>query len=115
MQDHVNQLNSLLELQAQISGIHPLLDYHFPIGIAQGRLLTLFDVLSNRKYSYIQTIKLDFETSPYICAAFPIEEYNQQTVCVISKEVLESNQGKVIVFHEFVHCFQDLTCDQKLK
>jgi hypothetical protein len=48
-------------------------------------------------------------------AAFELECYDNRTACVVTGEVFDTPDGYVTIFHEFVHCYQALTCEMKLK
>lgn len=48
-------------------------------------------------------------------AAFPLEEMNGEPAAVITEEVFDSLEGHVFIFHEFVHCHQYATCEERLK
>ena len=48
-------------------------------------------------------------------AAFPLDLYDNRTVCVVTGEVFDDLKGYVIIFHEFIHCQQAENIEPELK
>jgi hypothetical protein len=105
---------SLLKLQDEIKSIHPLLNEHFPIVIVENKQLNIFEY---EKGEYVLScIEPDLMNMPTgIRAAFPLECLQNKAVVIVSGEVFDTLSEQVIVFHEFVHCYQFHTCELQLR
>ncbi len=111
-----NQFQKLTELHTQIQQLHPILAHLYPVVIREKKYFYIFDFDSvKQKYQFIKKVPTTFPLPEKIRAAFNLAEYDNQTVCVVTSDVFDSIDGYVTIFHEFVHCFQGATCEQKIK
>ncbi len=110
------QFQKLTELHTQIKQLHPVLAHLYPVVIMEKKHFYIFDFDSvKQKYQFIKKVPTTFPLPEKIRAAFNLAEYDNQTVCVVTKDVFDSMDGYVTIFHEFVHCYQGATCEQKIK
>lgn len=109
-----DKFKALLKLQDEVKTIHPLLCEHFPIAIVEDKQLHIFEY-NNAKYS-LSHIEPDTMNIPVgVRAAFPLECMQNQAVVVVTGEVFNTVSEQVIIFHEFVHCYQYHTCEIQLR
>lgn len=109
-------LQKVFEIRTKIGDIHPFLDRLFPIAIVENDSFLIFDLDSSKeKYIFVRKAPTPLPVPVGIRAAFPLECYGNRAACVVSGEVFESLEGYVTIFHEFMHCHQWATCEQKLK
>jgi hypothetical protein len=45
----------------------------------------------------------------------PLASWNNRIACVVSPDAFDDLRGLILVFHEFVHCYQWETCEPRLK
>lgn len=109
-------LKKLTRMHKEIRDMHPfLMDLH-PIAVVEGGALFIFDVDSSRReYVFQRKEPVPFPMEKGIRASFPLASYGGKPTCVVSREVFDSTKGYATIFHEFVHCAQFLTCENKLK
>lgn len=108
------KFESLLKLQDQVKHIHPLLQEHYPIAIVEEGNFYIFEYLQ----SGYELTKVEPDTMhiPHgIRAAFPLESLQYQVAVVVTGEVFDSVDEQVIIFHEFVHCYQFQTCEMSIR
>lgn len=109
-------LGQIFELQDHIADLHPLLRQTFPVAIHSGNELWLYrPEPSARSFRHVGTGPVPFEFPQNIRAAFPLEELGWECACIVSENAFDSLEGYIFVFHEFVHCYQYTTCEEKLK
>lgn len=108
------KFKAFLNLQDKVKSIHPLLCEHYPIAIVEDKQLHIFEYNHDR-YS-LSHIEPDTMSIPVgIRAAFPLECMQYQVVVVVTGEVFNTVSEQVIIFHEFVHCYQYDTCEIQLR
>lgn len=109
-------LQKLTRLQKEVLDIHPYLQHLHPVAIAEGDSLFIFDIDSTRhEYSFQGKVSVPFPMGKGIRASFPLESYGGRPACVVSRDVFDSMQGFATILHEFVHCTQYTTCENRLK
>jgi hypothetical protein len=109
-----DKFKALLKLQNEVKSIHPLLSEHFPIAIVEDKQLHIFEY-NKARYS-LSHIEPDTMNIPVgVRAAFPLECMHNQAVVVVTGEVFDTVSEQVIIFHEFVHCYQYQTCEIQLR
>ena len=114
--DHLNQLQKIFELQANIQDIHPFLEKLFPIVVAEDGQFLIYDAEPHlRRYALVQKTATPMPIPQGVRAAFPLESYQSRMVCVVTGEVFDHLEGYSTIFHEFIHCQQAECCEQRLK
>jgi hypothetical protein len=114
--DYVDQLNKVFAVQEQILDIHPFLEKVFPIAIVTGGQFMIYEPDTTcKQYILVKQVATPMPVPQGVRAAFPLEEFDNRMVCVISGEIFEEQDGYVTIFHEFMHCQQFEMCEQKLK
>ena len=110
------QVNGVLERQSKIAGIHPLFAQAYPIGVATGQQIAIYaPEAQGGQYRLAACVQSPVAVPTGVRAAFPLEDYGSRCVCVVSPEAFDSAEGYTAIFHEFVHCYQYATCEQRLK
>lgn len=109
-----DKFKALLKLQNGVKSIHPLLNEHFPIAIVEDKQLHIFEY-KNAKYSLSHIVPDTMNLPVGVRAAFPLECMNNQVVVVVTGEVFDTVSEQIIIFHEFVHCYQYQTCEIQLR
>jgi len=113
---YAESLREIFSLRDQIKNIHPILENLYPVAVAEGEDLLIFKPDETRKI-YVLEVRTPapLPIPKGIRAAFPLEALGNKPACVVTGEVFDSREGYVLIFHEFVHCHQFLTCEPKLK
>jgi ADP-ribose pyrophosphatase YjhB (NUDIX family) len=113
---YASHLQKVFEMRAQIAGIHPLLAHVFPIAIVDADQFLIFDVdPSGKHYTFVKQAPTPMPVPQSVRAAFPLECYGGKPACVVTGDVFDTLDGYVTIFHEFVHCYQYQTCENRLK
>lgn len=113
---YTHQLNKIEGIKKQVQHLHPALERLYPVAIAENDQLFIYDISQGEGgYSYIKSVPSPMPIPPGVRAAFLLEAYGQRIACVITPEIFDSMEGYVIILHEFVHCYQFETCEQRLK
>jgi hypothetical protein len=103
-----SSLEYLISLQLEIKDIHPFLKEFNPIVIYDKDSLFIFDIIAvNKRYEFPMPRKVK--------ASFPLQAYFNKPACIVTKDIFDSLDGYITVFHEFIHCRQFLTVEQKVK
>ncbi|GEM_PF-173378 len=109
-------LQRLFEIHAQIQDLHPLLTHVFPVAIVDADRFLIFDIdPSGKHYTFVKQVPTPMSIPQGVRAAFPLECYGGKPACVVTDDVFDNLDGYVTIFHEFVHCYQYQTCEDKLK
>jgi hypothetical protein len=109
-------LMKLVQMHREIRGTHSLLNDLHPIAVVEGESWYIFDTDSlHQEYRLQRKEPVPFPLGKGIRASFPLGSYGGKPGCVVSQEVFDTMKGYVTVFHEFVHCSQYLTCENRLK
>ncbi|MDF2651870.1 MAG: hypothetical protein K0Q73_7675 [Paenibacillus sp.] len=115
-QKYKDQFKRLKDLQIRVNHVHPLLHNYYPIAIVEEGNINIFDYNKNNKQFVLKHVEKDYMNIPMgVRAAFPLECYENRSVVVVTGEVFESIANQIIVFHEYVHCYQFETCEMKLR
>jgi len=68
-------------------------------------------ILGNIRTEHPTPFPISFD----IQAAFPLSFYDEKAAAVLTEKTLGNPERHVVVFHEFVHCFQWETCERELR
>jgi hypothetical protein len=101
-------LEQIVELHKQIKDIDRSIEKLQPVAVIENNFYFVFDLdQSGENYEYKMEYPFDGGDSEGILAAFPLGFYeNEKTAAVITEKAFETLEGRVFIFHEFVHCFQ---------
>ena len=103
--DHPIQI--IFQIQARIADLHPFLEKVFPIAIAEEGRFFIFDKAPlEPRYLLVKTAPTPMPIPQGVRAAFPLEAYDNQIVCVVTEDVFDTLDGYATIFHEFIHCQQ---------
>ena len=112
----VASLHMLTQLQKEVVDIHPYLQHLHPVAVVEGDSLYILDVDSAlHEYTFRKTEPVPFPMGKGIRASFPLACYDGRPACVVSIDVFDAMRGYATIFHEFVHCTQYVTCENRLK
>jgi hypothetical protein len=110
------KLTQLLELQASVESLNPLFNHHYPIAIAMDGQFMIYDMDSQGdRYVLVKQAPAPFPIPDGVRAAFPLAEYDGKCCAVVTPDAFDSIEEMVLVLHEFVHCYQNATCEDALK
>lgn len=110
------EFEKLLTYRQKISDVHPLFKNHYPIALVNDSYFHIYDYSSSTgKYEFVKKVKSDFPLPQGIRASFPIAGYDNKPSCVVSDEIFDNIEGYVTIFHEFVHCYQANTVEDRIK
>ena len=113
---YIQPINALIPIHQIVAGIHPALHRLYPVVIAEGETLLVYDCDETQQvYRFIKATPAPMPIPKGVRAAFQLEDYDGRIVCVVTPEVFDSQEGYVTLLHEFVHCYQYETCEQSLK
>jgi hypothetical protein len=106
-------LAPVLKKKQEASSIHALFNNQYLIGIGISDKLHIFQE-QPEAYQYKTTVTLPMQIRDGTKAAFDIDEL-EDCCCVVTPSCLEESNFFATILHEFVHCYQDRTCEQALK
>ncbi|HEY9122007.1 MAG TPA: hypothetical protein VIM80_03340 [Brevefilum sp.] len=106
--------NSLIELHSKVAHLNIAIERLYPIAVVVGDQFFIYDI-EHGAYQFMKSAQLPMPIPVGIRAAFQLEDYGGRIACVVTPEVFDSADGYVTILHEFVHCYQYETCEQKLK
>jgi len=106
-------LSPVLKKKQEACSIHSFFNYNYPIGIGISDKLHIFREHSGA-YQYETTITLPMQIPEGTKAAFPVDKLGE-CCCIVTPGCLEKSDCFATILHEFVHCYQSRTCEEKLK
>jgi hypothetical protein len=110
------RLVRLFDLQEKIRDLHPAFERLFPVAIVEaGRFFIYVPDGSARIYRLDAQAPDKFKIPTGIRAAMPLDFWGTRVACVVTPEVFAEPAGYVMIFHEFVHCYQWETVELRLK
>ena len=114
--NHLNHLQRVFKVQADIQDIHPLLEKLFPIAVFENDHFLIYDIdPRSPQYVFIKKSATPMPIPQGVRAAFNLESYDNRMICVVTGDVFDELDGYVTIFHEFIHCQQAEVCEQKIK
>lgn len=87
----------------------------YPIGIAEGNMITVYDGDLIAEYQPVKVITLEIELPPTIQTTCDSITYKNRCIVIVGKGLFETDEDFVAVLHEFVHCYQYESCETGLK
>jgi hypothetical protein len=100
-------LEQIVELHKEIKDIDRSLGKLYPVAVIENGVYFLFDLdESGEKYEFKMEYPYDGSVGKGIRAAFVLEFYEMKAAAIISEEAFETLEEWIVIFHEFVHCFQ---------
>lgn len=102
--------------QEQAADLHPAFAKTYPVALVADLQWYVFELAADGKsWNLSVQAPLKFPVPVGIRAAMPLDFWNNRIACVVSPEVFASPEGYAFILHEFVHCFQWETVEDKLK
>ena len=109
-------LDRVYTLQQQVRDLHPAFDHLYPVAVVRGGTFYVYEPdLGARHYKLAVTAPDKLNVPSGVRAAMPLDFWGNRVACVITPEALDDAGGLIVVFHEFVHCYQWETCELRLK
>jgi len=108
-------LAGITKMHEKIRKLFKALDKLQPVAVAENNFFYIFDADTSFVYKFIKKVPFTFSIPKGIRAAMPLEGFDFKSVCVVTSDALENPEEAVIIFHEFVHCFQFQTIEMQLK
>jgi len=116
MVKYLERINKIIPIHQQVAGFNPAVNRLYPVVIAEGALLSIYDVEEGElSYRFIKDIPSPMPIPAGVRAAFPLEDYGGRIACVVSPDIFDDPGGYVTILHEFVHCYQSESCEEMLK
>lgn len=106
-------LSPVLKKKQEACQVHSLFNHQYPIGIGVSDKLYVFQEQSGG-YQYKATVSMPMEIQEGTKAAFSVDNF-EECCCIITPSCLKESNFYATILHEFVHCYQDRTCEQALK
>ena len=109
-------LKKIFDLQTRFAPLHPALEKVYPVAVVENKTFYIFEPVPGEKaYRLVLTAPDTFDMPKGIRAAMPLGFWDNRMACVVTGEIFGEPTGYVFIFHEFVHCAQWGSCEQKLK
>jgi len=108
-------LQHITTMWHSLKGLHPAWEKLYPVCIAHGDNYYLYVATPQGDWSLEQIVNRPGQVPQEIRAAYPLDFADNQIACVIDPSVFEDQKQMIIVFHEFVHCYQFNTCEAEIK
>jgi hypothetical protein len=100
-------LGQMVELHKEIKDIDKSLERLRTVAVVKNNVYFVFAPdQSGEKYEFKMEYPAEMEIPQNVRATFPLGFYDGKSAVVITEEAFETLEGMVIIFHEFVHCFQ---------
>lgn len=114
--DFSTAFDQLVTLQQDLESLHPLLQRHYPVAISLNGQLWIYDFDPGMAhYALIKQVPAPFSIPDDVRAAFDLAEYDNRCVALVTEDAFDSVADRVLILHEFVHCYQFETCEQDLR
>ena len=114
--NYTSKLSQIVDLQNKVADLNPLFEAHYPVAVAVDGQFLIHEVdPQSGGYVLTQKVAVPFPIPEGIRAAFPIEALGGRSAAVVTPDAFDSLKEQVLVLHEFVHCYQHLTCEEALK
>jgi hypothetical protein len=113
---YLQSLDEIIRIQHNIQDIHPFLEKAFPVAIVEGDRFLIYEPdCKSDQYHFVDKMPTPLPIPLGVRAAFPLNSDGSRMACVVTGEVFDTLDGYVTIFHEFIHCQQFETCEQKIK
>jgi hypothetical protein len=100
-------LEQIVELHKEIKDIDRSLEKLHPVAVVKNNAYFIFDLdETGEKYEFTMEYPYNGGNAEGLRASYALEFYEMKAVAVISEDAFETLEGRIQIFHEFVHCFQ---------
>ncbi|MEA3265621.1 MAG: hypothetical protein U9P42_01580 [Candidatus Fermentibacteria bacterium] len=107
MRNYFSKLAMICEIRNRISTVHPYLETLYPVAVAEGNRLHVFEPDdAGEQYAFSGSFPVPVPVPEGFRAAFNLECIDNRMACVVSADVFDSLDGYSTIFHEFIHCKQ---------
>ena len=108
--------NDLVDSFHEIKFINTDVLQLYPIAVVNDNKFFIFDLdEKGESYEFKTAFHTNMNISKGILAAFPLEHYDSKIVAVVSPSAFDNLESRIVIFHEFVHCYQFNTVEMKIK
>jgi hypothetical protein len=112
----LDSLEQLCTLHKKIKDIDKSLEKLGPVAVVENGFYFVFDLdMSGEKYEFKMEYPVEMRLPQGVRATFPLVFYKDTSAAVITEDAFETLEGRITIFHEFVHCFQSEEGDWELK
>ena len=102
--------------RGKAADLHPAFAKTYPVAIVADGQWYVFELAADGKsWNLSARAPVKFPLPAGIRAAMPLDFWGNRMACVVTPEVFDSADGVAFILHEFVHCFQWETVENKLK
>jgi len=108
------ELKRITQMQASAREVHSMFNKLYPIALVDGDQVYIFEEHGG-EYKFKLKKKAAMTYPNQIRAAFPMQENDNKMTCVVSPDALHKQSERILIFHEFVHCYQAETCESEIK
>ncbi|MDR1469988.1 MAG: hypothetical protein LBT00_11925 [Spirochaetaceae bacterium] len=109
-------LEQLCTLHKEIQDIDKSLEKLGPVAVVENGFYFVFDLdQAGEKYEFRMEYPVEMELPQSVRATFPLGFYGNKSAAVITEDAFETLEGRITIFHEFVHCFQSEEGSWELK
>lgn len=109
-------LDRVVEIQQQIGDLHPAFGRVYPIAVVKDKTIYVYEQdPATRHYKEVATAPDTMNVPAGLRAAMPLNFWGNRIACVVTPDAFDDSRGFILVFHEFVHCYQWETCEPRLK
>ena len=109
-------LDRVVEIQHKIDDLHPAFARVYPIAVVKDKTFFMYEQdPATRHYKLVATAPDKMNVPAGLRAAMPLDFWENRIACVVTPDAFDDLRGFVLVFHEFVHCYQWETCELRLK
>lgn len=106
----------VVAIQRQLTDLHPAFAHVYPIAVARDKMLYVYEQdAATHRYRLVKTAPDTMNLPAGLRAAMPLDFWGNRIACVVTPDAFDALRGFVLVFHEFVHCYQWETCELRLK
>lgn len=108
------KLQMISEMQSGAKQVNKIFSKFYPIALLDGKLIYLFEA-EDGFYKFVKKVNIQNDYPAKIRAAFNLPENDFAMTCVVSKGALNKLEERILIYHEFVHCYQAETCEESIK
>lgn len=98
------KLQGIFDLRTRIGTVHPFLQHLFPVDIVEHGQYQVYDLdPAQQRYQFVKAIPVDGPLPERVRASFPLAQYDNRPVCVVTGDIFAEPAGYVTIFHRRLH------------
>jgi hypothetical protein len=107
IEKQLGSLEQIAALHKEIKDIDRSLEKLHPVAVVKNNAYFIFDLdETGEKYEFAMEYPYNGGNAEGLRASYVLVFYGMKAAAVISEDAFETLEGRIQVFHEFVHCFQ---------